>query len=199
MALRREGGVEDYRRVLEQTNAEIETVLHTFESLISIAHAEAGLNRLALAPLDLSELVDDLAELYRPIAEDAGLELAIEAAPEVSVEGHRQLLGQALANLLDNAIKFTPAGGRVTVALTREGGVPVLAVADSGPGIPEADRDRVLDRFVRLDEARGAPGNGLGLSLVAAVAKLHGARLALADNAPGLRVTLTFAAGASGA
>ena len=150
------------------------------------------MNKLAVGPLDLSSLVTDLTELYHPMAEDAGLDLASDVPPNVTIEGHRQLLGQAIANLLDNAIKFTPAGGRIRVSLERDGGQWVLSVSDSGPGIPLADRHRVLQRFVRLDDSRGTPGSGLGLSLVAAVAKLHSARLELADNEPGLRVTVTF-------
>jgi len=194
LALRKDSDVRTYRQVLEQTNAEFETILRTFEALINIAQAEAGINRLALGCLDLSGLVNDLIEVYQPMAEDVGLSLATEIPPSIASEGHRQLLGQAIANLLDNAIKYTPDGGRIQVSLKRDGGSPVLSVCDSGPGIPPVDRDRVLQRFVRLDDSRATPGSGLGLSLVAAVAKLHGARLELADNEPGLRVTLTFPA-----
>ena len=194
-ALRTAAG--DYRQALEQTGAELETILRTFDSLINIAQAEAGINRLTIAELDLSALVGDLAEVYQPIAEDAGLELGGDVAAGVSIRGHRELLGQAIANLLDNAIKYTPAGGRIAIVLDRAGGAPRLAIADSGPGVPTGERARVLERFVRLDSSRGTPGSGLGLSLVAAVAKLHGARLALADNAPGLSITLTFAGAAA--
>ena len=194
-ALRTAAG--DYRQALEQTGAELETILRTFDSLINIAQAEAGINRLTIAELDLSALVGDLAEVYQPIAEDAGLELGGDIAAGVSIRGHRELLGQAIANLLDNAIKYTPAGGRIAIVLDRAGGAPRLAIADSGPGVPAGERARVLERFVRLDSSRGTPGSGLGLSLVAAVAKLHGARLALADNAPGLSITLTFAGAAA--
>lgn len=187
-ALRKRG--EDagtYREALEQTAAELETIQHTFDSLINIAQAEAGLNRLTLSELDLSALAGDLLEVYQPIAEDAGLELEGTIAPGITVKGHRQLLGQALSNLLDNAIKYSPAGGRISfdLAATADGGAK-LSVADSGPGIPAEDRERVLERFVRLDVSRGTPGSGLGLSLVAAVAKLHGTNLILEDNAPGL-------------
>ena len=192
LALRKDTDVRTHRQALEQTNAELERILRTFGSLINIAQAEAGMNRLALGPLDLSALVGDLVEVYQPIAEDAGQSMATEIPPNFSIDGHRQLLGQALANLLDNAIKFTPSGGIFQVLLEQDGGSPVLTVCDSGPGIPPGDRERVLQRFVRLDDSRGTPGSGLGLSLVAAVAKLHGARLELADNEPGLRVTLTF-------
>lgn len=193
MALRRDQSVEVYREALEQTAAELETILRTFEALISIAQAESGVNSLKLSDLDLSALARDLLEVYQPIAEDAGIELSGEIAEGVAVAGHRQLLAQALANLLDNAIKYSPAGGRIDLTLSRDdGGVARLAVADSGPGIPADQRDRVLQRFVRLDDSRGTPGSGLGLSLVAAVAKLHGAAVTLDDNAPGLRVTLAF-------
>lgn len=192
LALRKDSDGPTYREALEQTNAELETILHTFESLINIAQAEAGLNRFALGPLDLSALVDDLLEIYQPMAENAGLSVIGKIQPAITIDGHRQFLAQAIANLLDNAIKFTPSDGHIQVLLERDGGSMVLAVSDSGPGIPPGDRERVLQRFVRLDDSRGKPGSGLGLSLVAAVVKLHGARLELTDNEPGLRVTLTF-------
>lgn len=185
---------ETYREALEQTAAELETIQRTFDSLIAIAQAEAGLNRLTLTELDLSALAGDLLEVYQPIAEDAGLELSGEIAPDITVKGHRQMLGQAIANLLDNAIKYSPAGGRIRFDVIPNDGGASLSVADQGPGIPAEDRERVLQRFVRLDMSRGTPGSGLGLSLVAAVAKLHGVELELEDNEPGLKVTLEFSA-----
>ena len=191
LALRQDHDAQSYKQALEQTGTELETILRTFEALINIARAEAGVNRLALSSLDLSALVSDVIEVYQPIAENAGLCMSSEIAPDIAIVGHRQLLGQAIANLLDNAIKFSPAGGRIQISV--EGGnAPRLTVRDSGPGIPAPERDRVLQRFVRLDHSRGTPGSGLGLSLVAAVAKLHGARLELLDNEPGLVVTLEF-------
>jgi len=191
-ALSRDADNEDYRDALEQTAAELETILRTFESLIQIAQAEAGADRLPRGPVDLSALAGDLLELYQPAAENAELAVEADIAPGIVIEGHRQLLAQAIANLLDNAVKFTPRDGRIALALRRQGDRLVLSVADSGPGVPAADRERVLQRFVRLDDSRGTPGSGLGLSLVAAVAKLHGAALELGDAAPGLRVTLSF-------
>lgn len=193
LALRRKGDAETYREALEHTNSELDTILHTFVALMDIASAESGIDRLSFAAVDLSDLAGDLFEMYQPIAEDAGLALEAEVADGVTVTGHRQLLAQAVTNLLDNAVKFTPAGGRITVTLRDDDGVPRLIVADSGPGIPEEDRDRVLQRFVRLDSSRSAPGSGLGLSLVAAVARLHGATFTLDENAPGLRATIEFA------
>lgn len=194
MALRRHQDAEAYRQALEQTAAELETILRTFDALINIAQAEAGLNRLTLGELDLTALARDLLEVYQPIAEEAGLELSGEIAADVVIRGHRQLLGQAIANLLDNAVKYSPPGGRIGLTLATTGDGAALSVADSGPGIPAEDRERVLQRFVRLDDSRATPGSGLGLSLVAAVAKLHDVDLTLDDNAPGLRVTFAFPA-----
>jgi signal transduction histidine kinase len=130
--------------------------------------------------------------MFQPLAEDEELSLTADIAPGIAILGHRQLLGQAMTNLMENALKFTPKTGRIAVTLARQGGHAVLTVADSGPGIPEGERERVLQRFVRLDKSRNRPGSGLGLSLVDAVAKLHAAKLELGDNQPGLRVTLTF-------
>jgi len=195
MALRRGEDSEAYRQALEQTAIELEQILRTFDSLINIARAETGADRLQMEPLDLSALVQDLGEVYQPIAEDAGAELVCVIAPDVTLQGHRQLLAQAVANLLDNAVKYSPKSGKISLTLTApaEDGAK-LTVADKGPGIPGQDRARVLQRFVRLDDSRGTPGSGLGLSLVAAVAKLHGIELTLGDNAPGLEVTLAFPA-----
>ncbi len=126
------------------------------------------------------------------MAEDKGQILAVAIEPGVTVPGNSHLLAQAVANLLDNAIKYTPEGGRIALDIRRDGDGAVLDIRDSGPGIPEEARGRVLERFVRLDASRSAPGAGLGLSLVSAVARLHKATLTLADNAPGLRVALRF-------
>jgi signal transduction histidine kinase len=197
-ALRREADAEIYRQALEQTNTELDTILRTFEALINIAEAEAGVIRLTMTDLDLSDLMHDLFEMYQPIAEDAGLELVPEIAPEITVTGHRQMLGQAVANLLDNAGKFTQRGGRIVISLETSNGSPVLRVTDNGPGIPAEHRERVLQRFVRLDSSRTAPGSGLGLSLVAAVARLHDATLTLSDNQPGLSASLAFPASRRG-
>ena len=195
-ALRRGDDPELYRQTLEATAVELETILRTFEALINIAEAEAGMDRQKPDLLDLSSLVDDLYEVYQPLAEEAGIALDCAVEGGIEVLGRRQLLAQAIANLLDNAVKYTPAGGQIRVQLLREIGQVRLSVTDNGPGIPEADRERVLQRFVRLDTSRGTPGSGLGLSLVAAVAKLHDGRLTLADNDPGLRVSWELPAAA---
>jgi signal transduction histidine kinase len=178
------------RRVLERVSGEVDHMRSTLDALLRIALAETG--TVAREPVDLSELVASMVELYAPVSEERGIRLESAVASGAQVQGSRQLLAQALANLLDNAIKFTPDGGRIRVLLNAFGGAPEVIVEDDGPGIPADKRELVLGRRVRLDEARKVPGSGLGLSLVAAVTKLHGARLILDDAAPGLRVSLRF-------
>ena len=177
---------------IEAAIAETDNLIATFNALLLIAEADAGTARGTMAPLDLTQLVGDVTELYAPVAEEKGVTLAASPSGVVTIEGNRSLISQALANLIDNAIKYTPQGGRVSVTLAETPAGVDLSVADSGPGIPEAERARVLERFVRLESSRNSPGTGLGLSLVAAVARMHAARLALSDNAPGLKVTLSF-------
>jgi signal transduction histidine kinase len=144
--------------------------------------------------VDLTALAREVHELYEPLAEDKGIAIELDADPAGPVEtlGNGQLLAQAIANLVDNAIKHTPPGSRV-ILRTRRGPEPAVEVADDGPGIPADQRERAKQRFVRLDAARSSvPGSGLGLSLVDAVAKLHDGRLELLDNEPGLKVRLSF-------
>src|SRR6202041_1807943 len=170
------------RRVLEHVTVEVDRM--------RTALAETG--TVAREQVDLSELVGSVVELYAPVSEERGIVLESSVAPGAHVLGNRQLLAQALANLLDNAIKFTPDGGHIRVALDGSGSAPEVIVEDNGPGIPADKREVVLGRRVRLDEARDFPGSGLGLSLVAAVTKLHGAHLVLDDAGPGLKVSLKF-------
>jgi len=160
----------------------------------AISLAESGALRDRFEPVDLAALARDAAELYEPAATEKGLRLGVEAAAAVPIRGEPNLLAQIVANLLDNAVKFTPSGGRIVVAAGLRDAVAWLSVADDGPGIAPQDRARALERFVRLDGARSAPGSGLGLSLVRAAAELHGAELRLEDGAPGLRVVLEFPA-----
>jgi signal transduction histidine kinase len=185
------GAPDEQRRLVEASIAEADTLLATFNALLRIAEAESGRARAGFAPVDLAALAQDAVELYEPVAQEKRQTLASSIQP-LTVVGDRHLLSQALANLLDNAIKCAPEGGRIEVALSPAPEGPMLAVADNGPGIPPEFRDKVLERFFRLDASRSTPGSGLGLSLVAAVARLHDARLDLADNRPGLRVTITF-------
>ncbi|HEY1312329.1 MAG TPA: HAMP domain-containing sensor histidine kinase [Steroidobacteraceae bacterium] len=178
------------RRVLERVTTEVDHMRSTLDALLRIALAETG--TVARESVDLSELVASVVELYAPVSEERGITLESSVAAGAEVFGSRQLLAQALANLLDNAIKFTPDGGHIRVQLRGPPSEPEVIVEDNGPGIPADKREIVLGRRVRLDEARKFPGSGLGLSLVAAVTKLHGARLVLDDAAPGLRVSLKF-------
>jgi signal transduction histidine kinase len=180
------------RQALVDVLSQADSALAMFDSLLKIAAAESGVVATELKPLDLAALARDAAELYEPVAEERGLEIEVATADGLLINAQRELLSQAVANLLDNAVKHTPAGGHISVRVAAAGAEVVLTVADTGPGILEGDRARVLERFVRLEECRHGPGAGLGLSLVAAVAKLHGATLRLEDNAPGLKVELRF-------
>jgi signal transduction histidine kinase len=149
--------------------------------------------------IDPAVIIGDVAELYEPAAEDAGLKLVVEARSGLAVDGNRELMSLAIANLVDNAIKYStvagpPGAGRGEVRITLEavGGDAEIAVSDRGPGVAPEDRKRALQRFVRLERSRSRPGAGLGLSLVAAVAHMHGGSIRLEDNAPGLRAVVTF-------
>jgi signal transduction histidine kinase len=156
--------------------------------------AEAGVGRAEMTDVDIVEIGRDAFELYEPLAEEKGQRLSFVAEGQAVVRGQRQLLAQAVANLLDNAVKYSPAASVVCLEVKKDADRIYLCVSDNGPGVLAKDRERVLGRFVRLDASRSTPGSGLGLSLVAAVAKLHGAALSLEDNAPGLRVSLAFPA-----
>ncbi len=197
----------DYRRTLEETIEQSEALIRTFDALLMIARAESGEVRDGMAEFDLAEVARDVSELYEPLAENKGLTLALDAGQPAAVKGNRELVSQALANLVDNAIKYAaperngapapaPAvvGERpgILVKASADHDQAVLTVSDHGPGIPEGDRSRVVDRFVRLEQSRSHPGSGLGLSLVSAVARLHGGELKLEDNAPGLRAKIAL-------
>ena len=186
---------DDCRAALELVSEELERVLSVFTALIDIARAESGLSREMMQPVRLDEVVLDLAGLFGPVLEDAGQRLEIASMDPLVVDGHEQLLRQAIGNLLFNAARHAGTGASVTLAVLIGEGTAQIVVADDGPGIPEEDRGRVKDRFVRLDEARGGSGSGLGLSIVAAAAKLHGGELRLEDNHPGLRAVLSLTAG----
>ncbi len=182
-----------YREALERTIEEADELIKTFNALLSIARIEAGASSENRERLDVSALLCDVAELYEPVAEERGLVLKAEAKQPVFVRADRQLLGQAIANLIDNAIKYgTAKEPEVEVTATEKDKTVEIVVSDHGPGVPASERERVLDRFVRLEASRSEPGSGLGLSLVAAVAQLHGGSLRLEDNAPGLKVILAL-------
>lgn len=183
-----------YVAALERTIDDADGLLKTFNALLSIARVEAEVSPEALARLDLASVLEDVADLYEPVAEARSIVMTTEIEGDLEMTGNRELLGQAIANLIDNAIKYAPVGGEVRVTAGRNRAVFIadglsepcidVCVSDTGPGIAPEDRVRVLDRFVRLDGARNTAGSGLGLSLVAAVAKLHGAQLILDDAGP---------------
>ncbi|WP_428481620.1 sensor histidine kinase [Pyruvatibacter mobilis] len=190
---------EEYAQALEKSIHEADELLGTFNALLLIARAEAGAARDGMDWVDLSALAQDAAELYEPVAEEAGLRLDLAIEPGIEYHGHRELLAQAIANLLDNAIKHAahPGGigeGVISLAVQSRGSRGAeVSVSDNGPGIAPEDRERVLGRFVRLEQSRNTPGSGLGLSLVSAVTRLHGGALRLEDNEPGLRVVIGLA------
>lgn len=196
-ALRTARTPDELKVALEATIDESDNLIRIFNALLMIARLEAGNAREELADFDAAEAVRDVAELYEALAEEAGVPLAVTIEDDLPLHGSRELLGQAVANLLDNALKYgAPGSGApekaITVTATRANGEILIAVADRGPGIPEAERSHVVERFVRLETARSRPGFGLGLSLAAAVARLHGGTLRLEDNEPGLRAVLVL-------
>ena len=177
---------------IERAIADTDQLIGTFNALLLIAETDAGAARGAMSPLDLVSVASDVSELYEPLAEEKKVSLTLSTASVPMIEGNRSLVAQALANLVDNAIKYTPPGGKVAISIAQSFAGVDLCVADSGPGIPAEDRSRVVERFVRLEASRNSPGTGLGLSLVAAVAHFHNAQLLLEDNAPGLKAILRF-------
>jgi hypothetical protein len=209
-ALARSGNEAEYRAALERTIEESDGLIRTFNALLMIARAESGQARGNMDTFDAADVAAGIQELYEPLAEDNEMTLTVDASP-VPVHGNRELISQALANLVENAIKYgkpdaacaataacasgsaDAAGSNdIRIVARREGDLALLSVSDHGPGIPEADRKHAVQRFVRLEASRTLPGSGLGLSLASAVATLHGGSLQLDDNHPGLRVTLAL-------
>lgn len=180
------------REALTRTLEEADGLISTFNALLLIARAEAGGAPEAMRPFDAASIISDMAELYEPLAEEAGATIAVEAPDTLPVEGNRELIAQALSNLIDNALKYGLDGSepRLALALRREGNNAVFVVADNGEGIAPGMRQRVMERFVRLDASRSKPGSGLGLSLVRAAAHFHAGTVELSDAGPGLKVTL---------
>lgn len=196
-ALRDPRGGEGYRDGLQQIIEEADGLIRTFNALLLIARLEAGSIEKTAVTFDLSEILDDVSELYQPVAEESGLKIETKSPGPVSIHANQQLVVQALANLIDNAIKYgsrTHGANRTSDIVTAEvqtGKDTVdIIVGDRGPGIPSADRERALKRFVRLQQSRTQPGTGLGLSLVVAVARMHGGTVELTDNDPGLKVII---------
>ncbi|MGB3830586.1 MAG: ATP-binding protein [Mesorhizobium sp.] len=198
-ALSGDRSAEDYRHVLEGAIAESDHLIKTFNAILMISRLEAGYSVEHMTRVDLAAAVRDVAELYEPVAEEAGVSLETSVEGAFTVDGNRELIGQALSNIVDNAIKYSvdsTAAPKVRVSLGRAGGMVRLAVTDNGQGIPdEADRARVTERFVRLEKSRSQPGSGLGLSLAKAVMTFHHGRLDLVPADPGLSVVMSFPEG----
>jgi signal transduction histidine kinase len=190
-------GAKAYEEGLEHTIAKADDLIKTFNALLLVARLEAGVLEENAEVFDAGQLVRDVAELYEPVAEERQQKLLLDIDEGVTMRANRQLVGQAVANLIDNAIKYSSkaaegAAKAIAISLKRHEDGMEIAVADNGPGIAPEDRERVLKRFVRLEKSRTEPGTGLGLSLVQAVARLHSGKVRLEDNAPGLRVVLTL-------
>lgn len=180
-----EAGKGDPTKALVQALDDADGVLKTFSAVLAIARLQAAGQAPNQTPFDPGELAADISELYEPLCEEKGLDFKAELVPQLLVKGNREFVAQALANILDNAVKYTPEGGAVMLRVRRRSSGEVeFSVTDTGPGVPLEDRARVVQRFVRLENSRNEPGSGLGLSLVAAVAEAHGGRLEL-DEGPG--------------
>jgi signal transduction histidine kinase len=193
-AYSRERNGEHDQALIGDTIADLDAVLRIFTSITRIAQIESQAREGAFRTVNLVEIATEVVELYDAAAEQDGTRLTIVGDREVLVTGDRDLIFDAIANLVDNAIKHGRAGGRVVVTSENVDGRPAISIVDDGPGIPVDQREHVFRRFFRLEHSRYTPGNGLGLSLVAAVARLHDARIEMLDNSPGLKFTLRFAA-----
>jgi signal transduction histidine kinase len=190
-ARRRAASAGEYADAVDEAIVEAKGMLATFNALLRIAEVEAGARRAGFTTVDLNTVAADVTDFYEPLAERKGIALSLETdGASAAMPGDPSLLFEAMGNLVDNAIKYTPSGGRVALRILGTNDGLGIAVSDTGSGIPETERDMVLRRFHRVEKCRHTPGSGLGLSLVAAVAKLHGLRLAIEDASPGCRVTL---------
>jgi signal transduction histidine kinase len=180
------------REPVESALREVDRLQRTLATLLQIALAESGAPLASPAPVDIGELANELVELFEPVARERGLTLSGHADRGVIHEGNRQLLAQLITNLLENAIKYVPSGGRIEVAVKRIAGRAQLIISDDGPGMPAEERMRAGQPFAMVGQRSGLQGSGLGLSLVAAIARLHRARLALESNDPGLRAVVSW-------
>lgn len=193
VALLSEPQPEEFHRVLNDGIQDADSLINTFNALLSIARMEAGIQQERLTDVSLAAIITELEELYEPLAEDMGLGLNLELSALPMMRGDRHLLAQALSNLLDNAFKYGADGGEVCVQLhSGAHGSAEIVISDRGEGVPDAARERVFQRFVRLERERNSPGNGLGLSMVRAIVHMHHGAIRLEDNRPGLRVVITL-------
>jgi len=188
---------EEYKIVVERGVAELDAILETFGAILRISQIESGNRRSAFQRLCLSELVNDVADSFAPSLEEDGRTVEQAVEPDIWIHGDRELITLSLANLLENCAVHTPSDSIVTIRLKRNGEYAELIVADDGEGVPDGERTRIFQRFYRLEASRTAPGSGLGLSIVTAVADLHSASLTASDNKPGLRIEMLFPISAS--
>jgi signal transduction histidine kinase len=182
---------DDLRAAIERATMDLDGIVAVFHALLRIAEIEAGSRRSSFARVDIAPMVAEVADLYDAVAEERNITLTVSAPPALPAYGDRAMIQQAIANLVDNAVKFSPAGGTVRLAASVAGAIHI-EVSDQGAGIPETERAKATERFYRGETARNTPGSGLGLSLVLAVTQLHGGGLRLEDNNPGLRAIMTL-------
>ena len=187
-----DSSIENNDELLDQAIGEADGLLITFKALLRISEVETGSRRIGFKDVDMTVLLQDLVEFYEPLSEEKGQDFTVASAISKPVMGDRDLLFQAFANILDNAIKYTPASGEIRLIMHDQPDQLQIVICDTGPGVPTAARKRVFERFFRLETSRSTPGNGLGLSLVAAIVNLHHGQIELADNLPGLNGTLTL-------
>lgn len=188
----RAGSTNDYERAIDRAIEEADALLDTFSALLRIAQIEAGARRLSFRTVDLSDVMRTVAEAYGPVFEDSGKYLETNISEPLIISGDRELLAQLFANLIENALRHTPGGAHIAMRLHTNNDETIAEVSDDGPGIPDEEHSRVFRRFYRLERSRSTPGNGLGLSLVAAICNLHGATLEMLDNKPGLKIVIHF-------
>lgn len=186
---------DEMEAAIDRAIQDLDDIMAVFQALMRISEIEAGARRAAFAPFDLATMLLDIDELYNAVAEEKGITLNTVVKPPLQMLGDRELIQQAVVNLLDNAIKFSAAGTTVDLVAQRVNGMMLIAVADHGPGIAEKDRSRATERFFRAETARNTSGYGLGLALVAAIVQLHNGSISLEDNQPGLRVLLALPVG----
>jgi signal transduction histidine kinase len=194
VALYGAANAQDLRTRIEESLSDLDSIVETFEALLRITQLEAGARKVRFCDLDLDSVLADVADIYEPVAEESGdhLECAVRSDRAGAIHGDHELLTQLFANLIENAIRHSPKETRIGIDMITQGERHVAVVWDTGPGIPEAEREQVFRRLYRLEKSRTTPGSGLGLSLVSAIAELHGAKVRLDDNQPGLRVTVSF-------
>ena len=191
-ATRASPSLETHRQAIDDATNQVDEVLGMFRALLRIGSLEAGMGSDRFKRVDLGDVLERVAMAYQPAIEDHAKALRLSIEPNLAVDGDAELLAQMFNNLVENALVHTPEHSLITIALRREQDVIVAVVADNGPGIPAAERANVLQRFTRLEQSRALPGSGLGLSLASAVARLHHAELSIADNHPGVAVSIRF-------